>query len=322
MSRPTTFARRLRDWTGAISGVIGLGKQIGSAIKGSFSRPSSAYTRNYLSEATGGRYGSMKRYSYGRRKAYRRKGWKRARRTYKFPSYYAPAPRTLRTGLTRAAFVEKKYADNFVGGINGADVKFQRATMYITPQGTYNLISGVKQGNGESERLGTKYCIKSVTIKGSVQRAALSNKNVSDIVDTWVDIYLVLDKQTNGNVNTASFGSDVFDDAGNSTALAHSMLRNREFTHRFQVLKRIRVYLPANAYQNGTGSGNAPAIIRNWKLIVPKCNIPVRTNGTTGNYSDCVDNSLHLLAIQTRDPNDIVVRLYMNSRIEFYDGAM
>ncbi len=183
--------------------------------------------------------------------------------------------------------IELKFAD-FETVSDAFAVTWQRMQ-----DGTINCVSGVAQGDGESQRDGRKYMIHSVHIRATLATSSTESQTgpLADIVGR---ICLVWDTQSNGAVPTAT---DIMD--GRQTADELSF-RNLQNTKRFRILwdKSWKI----NRLNMNEGSINlfasntqiSPIIKFNKKFKNP---IPVTCTGTGNTVASISDNSLHIIGV-------------------------
>ena len=171
------------------------------------------------------------------------------------------------------------------------------ATTWSTMEdATFDSVSGVAQGNGESQRIGRKYAIHSIHIKCVVEQNGLESQT-NPINDQTGRICLVWDKQTNGAQLTAT---DVMDGGQTDDMLA---FRNLQHTARFQVLWDRTWKLNMNNQTNegaanlfANGSVSTPIMKYNKYFNPP---IKVICDGTTATIASISDNSLHIIGVAT-----------------------
>ncbi len=185
--------------------------------------------------------------------------------------------------------IEKKFADNET---NNDAFSSTWATM---EDATNSQISGVAQGNGESQRIGRKITILSIHIRMRVHVAA-SESVAAPLPDLFGRVVIVLDKQTNAAQLTAT---DVMDAGQTDDVLAY---RNLQQTERFQVLWDKKWFLPAKQSNEGAvnlfaqGAQSTPMMFFN--KTFPNGGIRVTYNGTaTGVVAAVTDNSIHCIGI-------------------------
>jgi len=173
-------------------------------------------------------------------------------------------------------------------------------------------LNAVAQGDGESNRDGKNYMIKSLFIRGEVVSGPISDGTVG-LNNLPIFLAVVWDKQT----NAAQLNSeDVFKNIVATAAGAPLCMRNLQFSKRFKVLWSKVVKFGTQMFMHdGTNfefNGISPIF---FKVNLPKLNIRVETKGTTGNVTDIVDNSLHFIAFCGNTA--IVPTLHYASRIRF-----
>ncbi len=190
--------------------------------------------------------------------------------------------------------IERKFLDCAWNGVAiasstaGADGEMQPSS------GCTGCISAPVQGNGEQERDGRRYNIKSISVSGVVDTTAVQNQ--TDVLDLFGYFFaLVQDKQTNASTIVSE---DVYvNPSANSTAMLPFPLRNLQNTRRFRILDSVYIR-PGDAWVMGDGTNTgslsnqvAPTFKLSWSG-----NIPVDSVGTTADVASVSNNSVHLIA--------------------------
>lgn len=160
--------------------------------------------------------------------------------------------------------------------------------------GCTNCISCPAQGDGESNRDGRKYVIKSAWVSGSVDWGVLQDQ-IDVLPSAGVYMALVLDTQANGaTINT----EDIF---VNPTTQAEGMipqpLRNLQNSKRFRILDSK--YVSARDLAVGTDGASTMSMVPSSQPVISlswKGNIPVECTGTTADVASVSDNALHVVA--------------------------
>lgn len=190
----------------------------------------------------------------------------------------------------------------------GQELKFKENTWNQSPvSATGNIVlstvNNVAAGTGESERIGRRITIKSISIR---LEAFLSNTTVVTNTDDGVRIIVYHDKQCNG---AAAAVTDILQSA---TYLAYNNLSNK---NRFRILadKFIDISAQAGAY---TGSAAAFATVGKTRSMYMKCNMPVEFSSTTGAITEIASNNIGILCISSK------ARLNVNGnvRIRYADS--
>jgi len=205
--------------------------------------------------------------------------------------------------------IEKKFFDTYLAttalasGANGAGGELDPATD--------NCLNAVVQGDGESNRDGKNYIIKSLHFLGRVVVNSQANKTVGWVPPS-VFIAIVLDTQTNG----AQLNSeDVYTNPAGSIANSTCMQRNLQYSSRFRVLKTFKLDFnnPAFAYDgtNMESCGQSQSI----EAHLDNLNIKVSCSATTGPIAAITDNSLHVVGFATNVTE--TANLTYTSRIRF-----
>ncbi len=209
-------------------------------------------------------------------------------------------PRTRNKKMLHS-FHEKKFLDTGFTGV--------LTTAWATAEdGTNDSITGVAQGDGESNRDGRRYTITSIHVNGFFQYISTEG-NTNPVADSYARIIVVWDKQTNGAQLTAT---DVMADAAGGNFLA---FRELEFTDRFQVLYDKKAIVRPHTTNEGASNLFAH---KESKLNFQfhkyfKNGIKVNTSLTTGVIASIVDNSIHVIAIA----NPVVTLVYQ-ARCRFF----
>lgn len=172
-------------------------------------------------------------------------------------------------------------------------------TMELQPStGCTNAISVPAQGDGDQNRDGRVYHMKSLFFSGLVSYTSTEDQaNVNDYGPLF--FALVLDTQTNG---AAINSEDVFTNPGTSgLGLFPQPLRNLTNSKRFRVLDSTMVF-PNGAYAANDNAGTAAFTNTNTPMNPPTVklswngDIKVTCTGSTANVSAVSDNSLHIIA--------------------------
>ncbi len=205
------------------------------------------------------------------------------------------------------------------GGFLGLEMKFADietdndafATTWATMEdATNDSISGVAQGDGESQRDGRIYNIHSVHIR-CVAHVAASESVVNPQSTFRGRICLVWDTQTNGAQLTAT---DVMDGGLTDDTLAW---RNLQHTKRFKVLwdKDFTIIPYGQTNEGGVNlfaNGSYTSRIFKYNKVFSKP-IKVICQATTAVIAAISDNSLHIIGVA----NSAAVLLNMQVRIRF-----
>lgn len=152
-------------------------------------------------------------------------------------------------------------------------------------------LNGIAQGDGEEQRDGRRVVLKSIFVTGYVTQGPLVNQTVGADVGRVI-LALVHDKQTNG----AQLNSeDVFKNPSGSTAHVAHLVRNLQYSQRFDVLwKKTYVMPPLPTSYDGTNMemGETGIKFKVWRTL----DLPVQFTGTGSTVASIADNSLHLIA--------------------------
>lgn len=159
--------------------------------------------------------------------------------------------------------------------------------------GCTDAISVPQQGDGESQRDGRKYAIKSVWVSGTIDTTPKEDQG--DMLETAGTFFaLVLDTQANGSTVNSE---DVYLNPSSGTlAMLPQPLRNLQNSKRFRIL--ATKYVPPGGVVAGTDGTNtnslnvqnAMCVSLNWKG-----EIICDSTGTTADVASAADNAIHLI---------------------------
>ncbi len=213
---------------------------------------------------------------------------------------YTPYKRTTALRARRRRYPRKQNLRT--GGFTGIEKKFANyeltntafGTTWASMQdGTIKCISGVTQGDGESNRDGRVYNILSLHMKGFIEILATEGQT-APLGDSLSRVCVVIDRQTNGAEVTAT---NVM--LGTATDDINAF-QNLQFSNRFRVIKDKTFRIPVQ-----TGSMTAAAnlfdqgpvkIPFNWNFTF-KRPIKVVCSGTTNTIAVITDNSIQVIGV-------------------------
>lgn len=228
--------------------------------------------------------------------------------------YKAPARRRYRNYRSGGYLgLELKFLDCAWNGVTVNNSSSGASGEMPPSSGCTGCISAPAQGDGESQRDGRNFVIKSVFASGIIATTGVQNS--ADVIDTsGYYVALVLDTQTNG---ATIVSEDVFiNPSTQNGAMIPQPLRNLENVKRFRILAS-KYIKPGGAYASTDGTNTAsvqqqetPTFTLSWSG-----NIKVNTNGTTANVSSVTDNSIHLIAYNGGD--NMAPTLIGKSRVRF-----
>lgn len=228
----------------------------------------------------------------------------RKRKRYAAANYKGYVPKKARMSTMR------RYSRNArIGGFLGLELKFldcawnsvaiqastDGSSGEIQPStGCTQCISCPAQGDGESQRDGRKFVIKSVYVNGIITTNPLQDQ--ADVEERLGYYFaLVLDTQANGA--TVVSENVYLNPSTQAAAILPQPLRNLQNSSRFRILDSK--YVPAGGAYAGTDGAStlsintqvSPRVTLSWKG-----SINVDTTGTTANVSAVADNAIHVLA--------------------------
>lgn len=191
------------------------------------------------------------------------------------------------------AMTERKYFDTELNNKTLVTLSTGWTGTECDPATLNNLFSPTT-GTNYNQRVGRKVCLKSLRIHGYVEYPTVSNTGTANIdAPILIRVILYQDKQTNG---VQSQGQDVIASGAGNVAVA--MFQNPQNFGRYRVLKdkKISLNITATNYV-GTDThmtGNLRSF--NWNIRFRKPLIINFNSQNTGNVTDVVDNSFHVIA--------------------------
>jgi len=194
--------------------------------------------------------------------------------------------------------VEKKFETFEFDGSIGTTVAGSESSP--TTEGS---LTSIAAGDGPTHRDGRHIKVVGIYIRGQVLFAADAADAAQPLGD-YVRLLVILDTQTNGSTFNAE---DVLADT-TDTDLDTLAFRNLEYIQRFRILKDIYVKRP---YMAMTGTVGTPSYAASGVMVPFKINLPFKTplqvnfTNTTAVIGNCVDNSVHVIAIACRDSNNL-----------------
>lgn len=162
---------------------------------------------------------------------------------------------------------------------------------------TENSISGIAQGDGDSERDGRVSTLLSWHLKGFIEITRVESQ-VNPTDDEICRIVVVLDTQTNGAQLNAE---NVF--ISFAAAKDVSSMRSLPGDQRFQILHDKTILIPAARAVMNEGAADlfARGTIRSPFEFEGILNPPIRVNhlGTSTAIASIADNSIHVIGVAT-----------------------
>lgn len=235
-------------------------------------------------------FSEEKHFSRKRRRSSSRRPWKRSLRGAK--SFGRRRRRSLATATSLG--IEKKFLDTAWNGVS-INASATAATCELQPStGCTLAVSVPAQGDGESQRDGRRFTIKSAFFNGIVNSDPLSDQ--ADANENMGYYFaMVLDQQA----NAATLNSeDVYVNPGTSAAsMLPKPLRNLAFSKRFRILDSCFVQaapqygVTDGASTNSQSAMYAPAVYLSWKGEI-SCNC----SSTEADVASVTDNAIHIIA--------------------------
>lgn len=207
----------------------------------------------------------------------------------KYPKRSAPRRQLKRTGgfkPARPSARELKFNDVS----HQAEVEATIADANQDP-GVSGSLTNISLGTSQSQRIGRCVYPKTLTIYGSLD----VDEQVQNITDFYIQIWVVLDKQTNGAGMTST---DFLTSLG--TTIQADAFQNLEYSDRFRLLKKMMIRIKPNTFRSGTGTD---ALFNTQVPFRIHCKLPAfskqQYSNNTGGVSDITSESYHLLAIKS-----------------------
>lgn len=191
--------------------------------------------------------------------------------------------------------LERKFLDCAWNGVALATGGSDASGGELQPStGCTNAISVPAQGDGESNRDGRRYNIKSCFFSGVIDHAPRADQPDADDVGGYF-FALVLDLQANGSTIASE---DVYVNPGTSAAcILPTPLRNLENSQRFRILDS-KYISPRGSY--GVTDGASTASLNHQQKIPVSLSwsgdIGVTCTGTTADVASVSDHALHIIA--------------------------
>ncbi len=176
----------------------------------------------------------------------------------------------------------------------GSELKFKDSTLNdatIATTGTVQVSAVlIAQGTKENERLGRKCVVRSLYATFDIC-IALQVGGINGTKGDSVRIMIMLDKQANGAVPA------VLDILETAQFMSYRNLAN---SLRFRTLSDKMYTLQRHATENGDVSGQAVDNLETTRIVkisIPKLNIPLEFNATTGAITEIRSNNIIFLYI-------------------------
>nr|DAD57182.1 MAG TPA: capsid protein [Cressdnaviricota sp.] len=173
-------------------------------------------------------------------------------------------------------------------------------------------LSAPAVGDGDSNRDGKKITVYSLQLDGAILYPAQTNQSTADFSPV-VDLYVVLDKQT----NQAQLNSE--DVLTNTSADTNCpAMRDLGFVKRFRILKHIKFTAPLLAITFDGTNIEQTGVQKNFHYF-HKFKKPMVVNflggSTAAAIASVIDNSIHIIARVSN--STLAPTLVYNSRIRF-----
>ena len=255
---------------------------------------------------------------------------KMARTKYVPRRYNGNRKSTMQIAKSRWARMRKNYYSNNIrrSGLLSIEYKFKannhqqvisQDVASMAAMVADNCLNNVAQGNGSGNRIGQKYAITSVHVKGVIEFAATVFAGPGGGLSPVARIMLVIDKENNGN--TVSQPDRCYDNPGAGASTVQDVFATRAIadSRRYRVLRDITLHKgPCGITYDGTNY--VTQAVSCPFDIYHKFNTPVivncDTNALTGSRASIRSNAVDLYAISQDSASVITYR----SRIRFTDA--
>lgn len=177
--------------------------------------------------------------------------------------------------------------------------------------GCTNAISVPAQGDGESERDGRRYDLKSAYVTGTIDFSPLANQADASQGGAYF-LALVLDTQANA---ATVVSENVFTNPGTTTNTGVTPLRNLQHSSRYRVLDSVIMEdINVVTQTDGTNTGShIPAQQHVFKLGW-RGDLRVECSGTTADVASVTNNALHLVGFAANTVYTPVIRAVSRCR--------
>lgn len=180
-------------------------------------------------------------------------------------------------------------------------------TTDATTTASITLLNGCQLGTSASTRVGRKICIKSIFMRGSLQK-----ENPADGIGQTVRMMIVWDKQPNGAVI-----SSITDLLVSASTDALNNLSNRD---RFIVLMdKVRDINPSAGSYTGAAASFATQRVSLKKYLNVKLDT-IYNDGNAGTIADIATGALYLIVIGSVAAGTSDVDTNFNVRIRYTDA--
>ncbi len=173
------------------------------------------------------------------------------------------------------------------------------------------MIMTTAAGDGESNRDGRIYYIKSVTVKGWI----VQDENVGLSVpaeNAETRIVMFIDTMTQGAISNLS---TLFD-----TSMVNDLnsFRNLQYTSQYKVLRNLRLVTHPKVMPDGDGTTFANSSARKPFTLHHTFRVPLKVTclGTSNSIAHIMDNSIQLAIIGSNTSGDTLATY--NARCRFY----
>lgn len=210
--------------------------------------------------------------------------------------------------------LEHKYYDS---NLNGSEIDSLASGVAAehNPSANGQTLNSVPQGDKENNRDGRKILMTHLSVSGTLISSHLTNQS-RPRGSAIVLLAVVLDKQCNGALLQSE---NVFDNKNNDLSTTISVFRKLTYSHRFEVLKMIKIPMPApQVVWDGTDV-ELGSVVQSFRMDIPLPDILVTYSGISEDIENTVDNSLNLLAYEVHSGafTDHIVLSY-NARLRFF----
>lgn len=210
---------------------------------------------------------------------------------------------------------QHKYSNNNrTGGSMGIELKYRDlhvndTVLYVSLNAGTNLINrdpdnvlcvnGVPQGNSANQRIGTRYTMKSLHIRGHLMHQPSNAGGYHEPHSVVARIVVYIDTQNNAST-TQPIPTTILQSVDVGTQEDLYAYRNLQYTNRYKILyDKLFTMKPNAAYVGGTQSYNGATKhlwSMNAKIPAKYATVDCTTAGISGNLPDITNNAIHVMA--------------------------
>lgn len=179
---------------------------------------------------------------------------------------------------------------------------------------TILCLNAPTQGTGASNREGRFITMESLQLSGSVRFVSQADQTAADTMP-YVNIYIILDKQTNGGTATGLDSENVYTNPGATALSGTQPLRNMLYSKRYKVLCVIECKCPAMPIVNDLTNIEQSGIDVPFDCFKSLKGRKTEFFGNAGTVADITTNGLFVCAVCSN--STVSAQLTYNARLRF-----